>query len=333
MSFRALTSLLSTLLCSLIWGGWFIDKSKDIFRAKSRPFVPERHKEKDGLPTMGGVFMLAMAVMNIFLWCDLRDTGVWVFLMVVGLFAAIGAWDDWSKIMGRGGISARAKWWLQIGAAASVVMIWWYIAHPATTITFPFFKWLQPDVGVLFFAWAVFVIIASSNAVNLTDGLDGLAIGSLIQTYATLGIVAYLAGHAKLAHYLCIPYAGTAELAVVGATLVGASLGFLWFNAYPAQLFMGDVGSLALGAGLAIMALLAKQECILLIAGGLFVGETFSVILQVLSFKLRGKKMFKMAPIHHHFELLGWQEPKIVVRFGIISFVLCLLALMTLKMR
>ncbi len=333
MSFRALASLLSTLLCSLVWGGWFIDKSKEIFRSKPRPFVPDRHKLKDDLPTMGGLFIIAMAALNILLWCDLRDSNVWIFLLTLTLFAAIGAWDDWSKISGRGGIAARTKLWLQIASALTIALVWRCCAHPATTITFPFFKCLQPDIGIVFFAWAAFLIIGFSNAVNLTDGLDGLAIGSLIQTYATLGIVAYLAGHAKLAHYLCIPYAGTAELAVVGATLVGASLGFLWFNAYPAQIFMGDVGSLALGAGLAIMALLAKQECVLLIAGGLFVGETLSVILQVLSFKLRGKKIFKMAPIHHHFELLGWQEPKIVVRFGIISFVLCLLALMTLKMR
>jgi len=202
-----------------------------------------------------------------------------------------------------------------------------------TTISFPFFKSLQPDLGWFFIAWVMFILVGTSNAVNLTDGLDGLAIGSLMPNFATFSIICYLAGHYKIANYLHIPFAGSAEIAVLGSILVGASLGFLWYNAYPAQIFMGDVGSLALGSGLALMAIMAKQELLLPIAGGLFMVETISVMMQVFSFKYLGRRIFKMAPIHHHFELLGWPESKITVRFGIISLILCLLALVTLKLR
>lgn len=334
VSVRAILSLLSALAMSFLFGGWFIDKSKLLFRSKVRDLTPERHqKEKDNLPTMGGIFILTIVTVNTLLWCDLFKPQVWIFLLCLLGFGAIGAWDDWGKIKKRKGISARTKFLLQLCVASIVVVTWLVTTHAPTTLVFPFFKHVQPDLGFLFIAWAIFIIVGCSNAVNLTDGLDGLAIGSLMPNFATFALIAYLAGHSKIATYLQIPYTATAEIAVIGAILVGASLGFLWYNAYPAQIFMGDVGSLALGAGLALMALMCKQELLLPIAGGLFMLEAISVILQVLSFKYLGKRIFKMAPIHHHFELLGWQESKITVRFGIISLVLCLLALITIKLR
>ena len=230
-------------------------------------------------------------------------------------------------------MAAGVKFGLQILSALSVVVLWLATTGVSTTVTVPFFKSLQPDIGWWFIPWAVFLIVGTSNAVNLTDGLDGLAIGSLMPNFLIFSLIAYLAGHAGIATYLYIPFAHTGEIAVIGAILIGASLGFLWYNAYPAQLFMGDVGSLALGASLALMALMAKQELLLALSGGLFVFETLSVIIQVLSMRFRGKRVFHMAPIHHHFELLGWPEAKITTRFGIISLVLCLVALVTLKFR
>jgi phospho-N-acetylmuramoyl-pentapeptide-transferase len=333
VSVRAVLGLLSALAMSFAFGSFFIETFKSMLSAKAREWTPESHKNKDNLPTMGGVFILAVVTMNILLWCDLSKSLVWIFLAGLLGFGAIGGWDDWCKISFHKGITARKKMFLQIGVAAAVVLMWLGFCHAQTTITFPFFKYLQPDIGLLFIVWAIFIIVGYSNAVNLTDGLDGLAIGSLILNFSTFALICYLAGHSKLAHYLHIPFANTAEITVIGSILVGASLGFLWYNTYPAQIFMGDVGSLALGSGLAIMALMAKQELLLLISGGLFVVETISVILQVFSFKYTGKRIFRMAPIHHHFELIGWQESKITVRFGIISFILCLLALVSLKLR
>lgn len=333
VSFRAIASLLTTLIFSLSFGNWFINKSKILFRAKSREYAPERHKEKDDMPTMGGVFILMSVVVNVLLWCNLSKMNVWIFLFCILGFGAIGCWDDWSKIKYRRGISAGHKFYLQ-WLVAAITVLWWVVGTgAATTITFPFFKSIQPDIGWLFVLWAMYIIVGTSNAVNLTDGLDGLALGSLIPNFATFACVCYVAGHIQLASYLHIPYADSAELAVIASTLVGASLGFLWYNAYPAQIFMGDVGSLALGSGLALLALMAKQELLLVISGGLFVLEAVSVMLQVASFKYWGRRIFKMAPIHHHFELQGWQESKITTRFGIISLILCLLALITLKLR
>lgn len=249
------------------------------------------------------------------------------------LFAIIGFWDDVQKIIAKKGILERYKFSAQIMAAAIVVGLWYWIVQPATTITMPFFKNISIDAGLFFIPWCMFVIIAMSNAVNLTDGLDGLVSGPLITNFATFTIIAYLAGHFGLANYLHIPFAGTAEIAVIGASLIGALIGFLWYNTYPAQMFMGDIGALSLGAGLGFMALMCKQELLLPISGILFLVETVSVIIQVFWVKLFKKRLFKMAPIHHHFELLGWPEPKISVRFGILTAVFCLLALLTLKIR
>lgn len=333
ISFRAIMGLLTALCSSLIVGSWFIGKFKAVLASRVRDYVPASHQSKNNMPTMGGVFILMVVVGNALLWCNLADPKVWVMLLCLVGFGAIGAWDDWCKINRTRGIKARAKFILQCSVAALVVGLWLAYAGGTTQVCMPFFKSLCPDFGIWFVVWALFVMVALSNAVNITDGLDGLAIGSLIPNFIAFSCICYLAGHAELASYLFIPYAGTGEIAVLGAILVGASLGFLWYNTYPAQIFMGDVGALSLGAGLALMGLMAKQECLLVIAGGLFVMEVMSVILQVLSVKIRGKRIFRMAPLHHHFELLGWQESKVTARFGIISLVMCLLALVTLKLR
>lgn len=333
VSVRAVASLLCSLASFLLLGELFMAISRQFFRSKAREFTPESHKKKDSMPTMGGVFILAVALINILLWCDLSRPQVWIFLLCIMGFGALGCWDDWNKIRKNKGISSGMKFSLQLVIATLVVCLLIFYTSFSTQIVFPFFKHCRPEVGLFFIPWAVFIIVGCSNAVNLTDGLDGLAIGSLLPNFATFSIICYVAGHYGVAQYLHIPFAASAEIAIIGAILIGASLGFLWYNAHPAQIFMGDVGSLALGAGLALMAIMAKQELLLSLAGGLFVLETVSVILQVLSVRYLSRRIFKMAPIHHHFELLGWPEAKITARFGIISLVLCLLTLITLKLR
>jgi phospho-N-acetylmuramoyl-pentapeptide-transferase len=333
ISFRAMAALLSSLAFSLWWGPTFIAISGRFFRSKARPFTPHTHKSKNDMPTMGGIFIIMIVLVSTLLWCNLARPQVWVFLACLISFAAIGCLDDLRKLTHNDGISPALKFGLQFLAAGAVSLLWVWWMEPSTQVSFPFFKNIHPELGWWFVPWAMFILIGTSNAVNLTDGLDGLAIGSLISNFATFAVICYIAGHGVIANYLHIPFAGTGEMAILGTSLVGASLGFLWYNTYPAQIFMGDVGSLGLGAVLAFMALASKQELLLPIAGGLFVIETLSVIIQVLSFKFLGRRMFRMAPIHHHFELQGWQESKITVRFCIVSFVLCLVALMTLKLR
>lgn len=333
VSVRSILALLSTLFFSLMGGNWFINKSKKLFRSQVREYTPERHQEKNNLPTMGGIFIVAIVVLNILLWTNLTNPQVWTMFICLLLFGFIGGWDDWLKIRYKRGLSAKLKFILQILAGIVVVLIWLSTAQSYWGISIPFFKDTWIYLGYLFIPWAVYMIVGFSNAVNLTDGLDGLAIGSLIPNFTTFAFICYVAGHAKIAAYLHIPFAATSEIAVIGTILVGASIGFLWYNAYPAQIFMGDVGSLSLGAALALMSLMAKQELLLLVAGGLFVFETVSVILQIFSYRVYKKKLFKMAPIHHHFELIGWPEAKITTRFGIVTFILCLLALITLKLR
>ncbi len=333
VSVRAIASLLSSLGMFLLFGNRFLAISQQLFRSKAREFTPEAHKAKDSMPTMGGIFILAISVINALLWTNLNNPEVRIFLGCIIGFGLIGCLDDWTKIKYQKGISAGVKFFLQLIVAFFASIALMKTPFFSTELTFPFFKNFTPDLGWLFIPWAMVVIIGTSNAVNLTDGLDGLAIGSLLPNFATFSLICYVTGHFFMALYLQIPHTGSAEIAVVGAILIGTSLGFLWYNTYPAQIFMGDVGSLALGAGLAMMALVAKQELLLLISGGLFVVETVSVVLQVISVRFTGKRIFKMAPIHHHFELLGWPESKITARFGIISMVLCLLALITLKLR
>lgn len=333
VSFRIAAALLTVLFLSLFFGDSFINASKRLFRAKAREHTPESHKAKDDMPTMGGLFIIGVVMITALLWCNLARPEIWLLLGSLLGFGAIGFWDDWSKIRHKRGISEKHKFRAQVAFAAVLTTAWLWISHPSTELYFPFFKDFHPDLGYLFIPWAIFIMVGTSNAVNLTDGLDGLAIGSLISNFSTFSIIAYLAGHIKFSHYLHIPFAGTSEVAILGIILVGASLGFLWFNAYPAQIFMGDVGSLALGASLGFIALMTKQELLLAIAGGLFVAETVSVILQVTSYRYFKRRIFRMAPLHHHFELMGWPESKITIRFAIISCILCLTALMTLKIR
>lgn len=333
VSFRVMAALLTALFFSFIAGNWFIGRSRLWFRAQARANTPETHRAKDGMPTMGGLFILGVVVLTSALWCNWSKPAIGIFLACLCGFGCIGLWDDWSKIRFNKGIPEKHKFLAQILVAFVITIVWLWICRPSTALCIPFFKQYMPQLGMLFIPWSMFLLVGASNAVNLTDGLDGLAIGSLISNFATFTILLYLSGHALFASYLHIPFMGNAEVAVIGATLVGASLGFLWYNTYPAQIFMGDVGSLALGSGLALMALMAKQELLLAIAGGLFVLETLSVIVQVWSYKLRKKRIFKMAPLHHHFELLGWPEAHITVRFALITLILCILALITLKIR
>jgi phospho-N-acetylmuramoyl-pentapeptide-transferase len=334
VSFRAMAAFISVVITSILSGDWCIKIAQKLFRSKSREHTPERHRLKDDMPTMGGIFVVANILLTAIFWCSLVDVQVALTLLCLFLFGIIGLYDDWMKITAKRGISERTKFMAQIIAATFIVMAW-QILHPSdTTIVLPIFKEAVLTLPwPLITLWRSFIIVGVSNAVNLTDGLDGLAIGSLIPNFATFAIIAYLAGHAGFAAYLHIPFAGTAELAIIAAILVGASLGFLWFNAHPAQIFMGDVGSLSLGAALGCIAIMVRQELLLIVSGLLFVVETLSVIAQVISFRWYGKRLFRMAPIHHHFELLGWPESKIVTRFGIITSIMCLITLMLLKIR
>lgn len=333
VSVRVVMGMLTSLCLSLCFGDSFIEYSKKLFTTKARPFTPESHKKKDNIPTMGGVFILFVVLVTMLLWCDLSKKDVWLFIITLVGFGLIGLVDDLYKIIEHKGLYSKTKFRLQVAVGIVIAIVLVYLKHPSTELCIPFFKNLHPELGFLFIPWVVFLLVGVSNAVNLTDGLDGLAIGALITNFSVYSIFAYLAGHFAFAHYLHIPFTGSSEVAVIGAILVGASLGFLWFNAHPAQVFMGDVGSLSLGAALALMAILTKQEILLALSGGLFVFETLSVVAQLVSWRLYKKRLFRMAPIHHHFELLGWTESKITMRFNIITVVLCLLALISLKMR
>ncbi|MGB5884713.1 MAG: phospho-N-acetylmuramoyl-pentapeptide-transferase [Desulfobulbales bacterium] len=298
---------------------------------------PETHFKKEGIPTMGGMLLIFTIINTTLLWANLTNRYVWVILGVTLWFGLIGAIDDFRKITinNSKGLSARGKLLLQVVGALLLGVILY--SHPNFDghLSVHFFKALKPDLGWFYVIFAMFVIVGSSNAVNLTDGLDGLAAGPIIITGSVYLVFSYLAGHAVLSDYLQIPFVpGSGELAVYCGALVGSALGFLWFNAYPAQMFMGDVGSLAMGGTLGTIAIITKQEILLAIVGGIFVMEALSVIIQVGFFKISGgKRVFLMAPFHHHFEKKGWAEPKVVVRFWIISIILALLALATLKLR
>ncbi len=347
-SFRMAWALITTLGLCYIAYPWFIRWMKDRKVAQIiRDDGPQGHLEtKVGTPTMGGLPMLAAIGTSSLLWCRLDIPLVWMLVTVLLGYGGIGFLDDWLKLSRQSSDGLAGRWKIvgQVGIGAGVFG-WGYVTGvQAPSITLPFFKrasldfsqlWTgAPDLGWVYVLIAVFILVAASNAVNLTDGLDGLAIGPVMTSAATYGVIAYLAGHVVFAEYLAIPHVtGASELAVVCMSMVGAGLGFLWYNAYPAQIFMGDVGSLGLGGGIGALALLTRQELLLVLVGGIFVLEALSVILQVGSFKLRGKRVFAMAPIHHHYEKKGWSEPKIIVRFWIISILLALVALSTLKLR
>lgn len=299
---------------------------------------PKSHLSKAGTPTMGGALILVAVFIATILWADLSNRFVWVTLFTIAAFGAIGWVDDWKKLIRKDpkGLRAKYKYFWQTVAGVAIAVFLYVSAHTSaeTTLIVPVFKNVVFDLGPWFVLLAYLVIVGSSNAVNLTDGLDGLAIMPTVMVAGALGIFAYLAGHAKFAPYLGIPYvAGAGEVLIFCGALVGAGLGFLWFNAYPAMVFMGDVGALALGAALGTVAVIVRQEIALFIMGGIFVMETVSVMLQVASYKWRGKRIFRMAPIHHHFELKGWPEPRIIVRFWIITLILVLVGLATLKVR
>ena len=299
---------------------------------------PQSHLSKAGTPTMGGALILVGITVSTLLWSDLTNHYVWVLLLVTLAFGAVGWVDDYRKVFRKNAVGLPARWkyfWQSlIGVAAAVILYKSALGPAETQYILPFFKSVALDLGLFYIVISYFFIVGFSNAVNLTDGLDGLAILPSVLVGGALGVIAYLAGHVEFANYLQIPYvAGSGEVVIFAGGLLGAGLGFLWFNTYPAQIFMGDVGALALGAALGTMAIIARHELVLVIMGGVFVMETLSVILQVGSFKLTGKRIFKMAPIHHHFELMGWPEPRVIVRFWIITVMLVLFGLATLKLR
>ncbi|MCK5871917.1 MAG: phospho-N-acetylmuramoyl-pentapeptide-transferase [Methylococcales bacterium] len=339
LTFRAILGTLTALIISFMIGPWMIAKlTRNNIGQSIREDGPESHLQKSGTPTMGGTMILVAISVSTLLWADLGNRYVWVILTVTMGFGVIGFIDDYKKVMlnNSDGLSAKLKYLFQslIGMGAAVFLYHTASTPEETQLLVPFFKDVMLDLGWGYIVLSYLVIVGTSNAVNLTDGLDGLAIMPTVMIAIGMGIFAYLSGHKNFAEYLSIPFlANSGELIVFCGALVGSGLGFLWFNTYPAMVFMGDVGSLALGAGLGVLAILVRQEFVLVIMGGIFVVETLSVIIQVTSFKLRGKRVFRMAPIHHHYELKGWPEPRIIVRFWIITFVLVLVGLATLKLR
>ena len=337
LTFRSIYAMITALVVCFVLGPWIIRKLEGLqARQVIRTDGPESHLQKQGTPTMGGVMILAAIILPTLLWADLSNLYVWTTLFIIVGYGLIGFVDDYKKVVEKNpkGLSPRQKMFWQV-LLAGCVAVFLYL-NPAFNemLYVPFFKNFHPDLGPLFIPFVVIVIVGASNAVNLTDGLDGLAIGPVAINAATYLLFAYIAGHATLSAYLQIPrVVGAGELAVICGAMVGAGLGFLWYNSYPAEVFMGDVGSLSLGGTLGTIAVVTKQEILLVIVGGIFVIEALSVIFQVGSYKYRGKRIFRMAPIHHHFELKGVAEPKIIVRFWIITIILALVAISTLKMR
>lgn len=337
ITFRAFGATITAVLFCMLAGPAYIRflQKKQMGQA-IRSDGPQSHLSKKGTPTMGGGLMLMAITLSTLLWADLTSAHIWIALLTTLGLGLVGYVDDYKKVVQKNpkGISAKQKMAGQIIVSLIAAGAIYYLRDTPPVLKFPFFKDWSLDLGVMFIPFAVFVIVGASNAVNLTDGLDGLAVGPTITTAVTFALLAYCAGHLKIAEYLQIPYiAGAGELAIFLGSVGAACLGFLWYNTYPAQVFMGDVGSLSLGGALAVSAVITKNEILLAICGGIFVLEAFSVMAQVASFKMTGKRVFKMAPIHHHFELKGWAEPKVIVRFWIISILLALATLSTLKLR
>ena len=339
LTLRAILGVLTALGISLLLGPWFIRRLAELKIGQAvRTDGPQTHLSKSGTPTMGGALILTAIFASTLLWSDLENRYVWIVLMVTAVYGAVGWVDDYRKVAKKDpkGLPARWKYfWQSVAGFGAASFLYYTAATPAETQLFiPFFKNVALDLGLFYIVFTYFVIVGTSNAVNLTDGLDGLAIMPCVMVSGALALIAYLAGNLKFSEYLHIAYIpGAGELVVFCCALVGAGLGFLWFNTYPATVFMGDVGALALGGALGVIAVIIRHEIVLFIMGGIFVLETVSVILQVASFKLTGKRIFRMAPIHHHFELKGWPEPRVIVRFWIITLVLVLIGLATLKIR
>ncbi|MCY4265790.1 MAG: phospho-N-acetylmuramoyl-pentapeptide-transferase [Gammaproteobacteria bacterium] len=336
---RAIFSVLTALGVSLLIGPAMIRRlNLHQIGQVVRNDGPETHFSKAGTPTMGGALILVSIVISTLLWSDLANHYIWIVLLVTILFGAIGWVDDYRKVFEQDptGLSPRWKlfWQFLIGTAAAIVLYKTAVSSIETDYIVPFFKDVAINTGLIYVVISSLIIVGFSNAVNLTDGLDGLAILPTVMVGGALGVIAYLAGHAEFSAYLNIPnVSGSGEVGIFAGALVGAGMGFLWFNTYPAQIFMGDVGALALGAALGVMAIVSRHEIVLFIMGGVFVMETASVILQVASYKLTGRRIFRMAPLHHHFELKGWPEPRVIVRFWIITVMLVLFGLATLKLR
>jgi phospho-N-acetylmuramoyl-pentapeptide-transferase len=340
ITFRTAAASLSALAISLLLGPWMVRRLREFQIGQViRQEGPQSHRAKAGTPTMGGLLILTAALAPTLLWADLTNAYVWIAVLTTAAFGAIGFADDYLKIVRRDhhGLLPRYKMAWQLAVAVVVGIVLLILQQQGaynTRLIFPFFKRLIPDLGWWYLPFVVFVLVAWSNAVNLTDGLDGLAISTFAIAAATFTALAYVTGHRVLADYLLlVRFPQSAELTVFCGALVGAALGFLWYNAYPAEIFMGDVGSLALGAAIGTVATLIKQELLLVVVGGVFVLEAMSVVIQVTSFKLTGKRVFKMAPLHHHFELIGWSEPKVIARFVILGIIFALFSLTTLKLR
>ncbi len=338
ITFRTAMATVTALVLSFVIGPWLVKKLRALQAGGEtiREDIPERHRAKAGTPTMGGILILVAILVSTLLWANLRNRYVWIILLVMAGLGLIGLRDDYRKLHTKKGLSAKQKSGAQILLVGTLLLsLYLFPVDGFTTrLAIPFFKGWLVNLGWFWIVFALLVIVGASNAVNLTDGLDGLAIGPVIMAGGAFAIITYLTGNFIAAEYLRIPNVkGAGELTIFCGALVGASLGFLWFNSYPAQVFMGDVGSLALGGAIGMLAVLTKAELLLPLIGGLYVVEAGSVIIQVVSFKLTGKRVFRMAPLHHHYELAGWPEPKIIVRFWIVSFILALLALTTLKLR
>ncbi len=339
LTLRAILGVLTALMIALLIGRPMIRRLRAYKIGQTvRDDGPQSHLSKTGTPTMGGALLLVAIGISSLLWADLANRYVWIALLTTLAFGAIGLVDDYKKLVMRDprGLAARWKYfWQTIAGFAAAAALYMSAASPAeTALLIPYTKNLALQLGPWFILLTYFVIVGSSNAVNLTDGLDGLAIMPTVLVAGALAVFVYAAGHSEIASYLLIPHIpDVGELVVFCGALVGAGLGFLWFNAYPAQVFMGDVGALALGAALGVVAVAARQELVLFVMGGVFVMETLSVMLQVMSFKLTGRRIFRMAPLHHHFELKGWPEPRVIVRFWILTVVLVLIGLASLKIR
>jgi phospho-N-acetylmuramoyl-pentapeptide-transferase len=337
LSFRIIYAAVTAFLIAFVLTPWLINKLQAIKLGQQvRDDGPRTHLAKSGTPTMGGILIVFAVVLSTLLWADLTNKYVWVVVLSTLGFGLIGFTDDYLKFMKARskGLTAAQKVMAQFAIAAMAGLVLYTLPAYSTKLSVPFFKNFNPDLGWLYVPFVVLVIVGASNAVNLTDGLDGLAIGPVMIATMAYTIVVYMAGHKIFSDYLLIPYVeGAGEVGVFTAAIFGASLGFLWFNTYPASVFMGDVGSLPLGAALGTVAVISKHELLLILVGGVFVIEAVSVIFQVVSFKSRGKRIFLMAPIHHHFEMKGWEEPKVVVRLWIIAILLALLSLSTLKLR
>jgi len=338
ITFRAAMATVTALIISFVLGPWLIRRLRQMQQGGEtiREDTPERHRAKAGTPTMGGLVILAAILGTTLLWANLRNRYVWTVIFTTAGLGAIGFLDDWRKLRTRKGVSARQKFGAQI-LLVGLILAWlffWPVDGFTTGLAIPFFKGWLLTLGWLWIPFALLVIVGASNAVNLTDGLDGLAIGPIVMAGGAFAIIAYLTGNFRAAEYLRIlNVKGTGELTIFCGALVGAALGFLWFNTYPAQVFMGDVGSLALGGAIGTVAILIKQELLLVIVGGVWVLEALSVIVQVASFRMTGQRVFRMAPLHHHFELIGWSEPKVIARFVIVAIIFALFSLATLKLR